>query len=260
MACVRLITAMNFCPCRVQGAWRASEPGLSPVARGVYRGVVAVSPPTVPSLPRPLLRGVLHQAAFSVSLVVGTLLIVGAEGARRQLAAAVFAGSVAACFGASALYHRVTWTPRVRLWMRRIDHAGVYLLIAGTYTPVSLLVLRGAWRPVVLTIVWVGAFAAIVLKFVWVAAPKWLAAAIGMALGWMAVVVLPELVAHLHPAAVILIVIGGLAYSAGAVIYARRRPDPAPAVFGYHELFHALTIVGVTCQYVAIAFFVVNAG
>jgi hemolysin III len=175
------------------------------------------------------------------------------------LAAAVFAGSVAACFGASALYHRVTWTPRVRLWMRRIDHAGVYLLIAGTYTPVSLLVLEGALRPVVLAIVWAGAAAAIVLKFVWVAAPKWLTAAIGIGLGWVAVVALPQLVSRLNPSALILLVVGGLAYTAGAVVYARQRPDPAPAVFGYHELFHALTIVGVACQYVAIAFFIVPA-
>jgi hemolysin III len=111
-----------------------------------------------------------------------------------------------------------------------------------------------------LTIAWAGAAAAIVLKFVWVAAPKWLAAAIGIALGWVAVVALPQLVARLHPAAVILLVVGGLAYTAGAVVYARRRPDPAPSVFGYHELFHALTIVGVACQYVAIAFFIVRAG
>jgi len=209
---------------------------------------------------KPKLRGVLHQAGFAIALGLAPFMIVGADRGRPRLAAAVFAGSVAACFGASALYHRVTWTARARLWMRRIDHAGVYLLIAGTYTPVSLLVLRGAWRPVVLTIVWVGALAAIVLKFVWVAAPKWLAAAIGIALGWMAVIVLPQLVARLHPAAVILLSVGGLAYTAGAVVYARRRPDPAPAVFGYHELFHALTIVGVACQYVAIAFFVVHAG
>jgi len=203
---------------------------------------------------------VLHQAAFIVAVVLAPLLIVGADRGRPRLAAAVFAGSVAACFGASALYHRVTWTPRVRLWMRRIDHAGVYLLIAGTYTPVSLLVLSGAWRPVVLTIVWAGAAAAIILKFVWVHAPKWLAAAIGLALGWVAVVALPQLIIHLDPAAVILLVVGGLAYTAGAIVYARRRPDPAPAVFGYHELFHALTIVGVACQYVAIAFFIVRAG
>ena len=212
----------------------------------------------VPDKPR--LRGVLHQAAFIVAVAVAPLLIVGADRGRPRLAAAVFAGSVAACVGASALDHRVTWTPRVRLWMRRIDHAGVYLLIAGTYTPVSLLVLSGAWRPVVLTIVWAGAAAAIILKFVWVQAPKWLAAAIGLALGWVAVVALPQLIIHLDPAAVTLLVVGGLAYTAGAIVYARRRPDPAPAVFGYHELFHALTIVGVACQYVAIAFFIVRAG
>jgi len=141
-----------------------------------------------------------------------------------------------------------------------MDHAGVYLLIAGTYTPVSLLALDGAWRPVVLTIVWIGAIAAIVLKFAWVDAPKWLAAAIGLALGWVAVVALPELARHVSVAAVVLLIIGGLAYTAGAVVYARRRPDPAPAVFGYHELFHALTIVGVACQYVAIAFFIVRVG
>jgi hemolysin III len=213
---------------------------------------------TAQAVAKPLLRGVLHQASFFVSLVLAPLLILGAEEGRSRLAAAVFAASVSACFGASALYHRVTWSPSRRLWMRRIDHAGVYLLIAGTYTPVSLLVLRGAWRPTILTIVWAGAVAAIVLKFVWVAAPKWLAAAIGIALGWVAVVALPQLIAHLHPAAVILLVAGGLAYTAGAVVYARRRPDPIPAVFGYHELFHALTVVAVACQYTAIAFFVVG--
>jgi len=207
---------------------------------------------------KPLLRGSLHQGAFYVAVVLAPLLIMGADGPRRQTAAAVFGGSVALCFGASALYHRVTWTPRMRLWMRRIDHAGVYLLIAGTYTPVSLLVLRGAWRPTILAIVWTGAVAAIVLKFVWVAAPKWLAAAIGIALGWVAVVALPQLVKGLNFAGVILLVVGGLAYTAGAIVYARRSPDPFPTVFGYHELFHALTIVGVACQYVAIAFFVIR--
>jgi hemolysin III len=215
---------------------------------------------SMPAPVKPLLRGVLHQAAFAVSLVVGTLLVVGAHGGRPREAAAVFAASAAACFGASALYHRVTWTPRVRLWMRRVDHAGVYLLIAGSYTPVSLLALDGAWRPVVLSVVWGGAAAAIVLKFVWVDAPKWLAVAIGIALGWVAIVALPQLAARLHPAALVLLIAGGLLYTAGAVVYARRGPDPAPTVFGYHELFHALTIVAVACQYVAIAFFIVRVG
>ena len=227
--------------------------------RAIVHPVTA--PTTAPPLPvKPLLRGVLHQAAFFVSLVVGTLLIAGADGTRGHVAASVFAGSVAACFGASALYHRVTWTPRLRLWMRRVDHAGVYFLIAGTYTPVCLLVLTGAWRLVVLVIVWAGAGIAVLLKFAWPAAPKWVAAATGIALGWMGVAVLPQLVARLHPAAVALLGAGGLAYTAGAIVYARRRPDPAPAVFGYHELFHALTLVAAACQYVAIAFFVVRAG
>ena len=214
----------------------------------------------MPALPRPLLRGVLHQAAFSVSLVVGTLLIVGADGARRQVVAAVFAGSVVVCFGASALYHRVTWTPRLRLWMRRVDHTGVYVLIAGTYTPVCLLVLHGATRLVVLVMVYVGAGTAVALKFAWNDAPNWVAALLGLALGWVGVALLPQLAMRLNPAAVALLAAGGLAYTGGAIIYARRRPDPLPAVFGYHELFHALTLVAVTCQYVAIAFFVIRAG
>ena len=209
---------------------------------------------------RPVLRGVFHQVGFSVSLVVGTLLIVGADGTRQHVAAAVFAAAVAICFGSSALYHRITWTPELRLWMRRVDHAGVYLLIAGTYTPVCLLVLTGAWRWTVLAVVWAGSGAAAILKFVWVAAPKWLAAAIGIALGWVAVAVLPQLASRLDPAGVALLGAGGLVYTAGAIIYARGRPDPVPAVFGYHELFHALTLIAVSCQYVAIAFFIVRVG
>jgi hemolysin III len=211
-------------------------------------------------LARPLLRGVFHQVGFSVSLVVGTLLIVDADGAREHVAAAVFAGAVAVCFGSSALYHRITWTPPLRLWMRRIDHAGVYLLIAGTYTPVCLLVLTGAWRWAVLSIVSAGAAAAALFKFIWVEAPKWLAAAIGITLGWVGVAVLPQLAVRLNPAGVALLGAGGLVYTAGAIVYARRRPDPAPTIFGYHELFHLLTLIAVSCQYVAIAFFIIRAG
>jgi hemolysin III len=222
------------------------------------RAIVTIDVSTTePTLAKPLLRGVLHQAAFVLALAVAPFVIYAADGTRARVSVGVFAASVAACFGASALYHRVTWTPRVRPWMRRIDHAGVYLLIAGTYTPVSLIALGGAWRPAILAIVWTGAAAAIVLKFAWVDAPKWLAAAIGIALGWVAVVALPQLASHVQPAAVILLIVGGLAYTAGAIVYARRRPDPVPAVFGYHELFHALTIVAVSCQYTAIALIVV---
>jgi len=212
------------------------------------------APPPV----KPLLRGVLHQHAFTASLVVGVLLVTFTDGPRRQLAAAAFAGSVAFCFGVSALYHRVTWEPHARRWMRRADHAGVYLLIAGTYTPVGLLVLDGNWRIVVLATVYAGTAMAVVVKFAWVDAPSWVAAVLGIALGWVGVVAVPQLATRLGPAAFALILAGGLAYTAGGIVYARRRPNPAPHTFGYHEVFHALTIVAVACQYVAIAFFVVR--
>jgi hemolysin III len=210
--------------------------------------------------PKPRLRGVLHQAAFLVALVVGTLLVVSADGKRASLAAAVFAGSVAAMLGTSALYHRITWSPRVRPWMRRLDHAGIYLLIAGSYTPVGLLTLSGTLRTVVLAVVWSGVALAIAVKFVWVDAPKWLSVVIAIALGWIGVAAMPQVWTHAGPAAVVLLAAGGVAYTAGAIVYARRRPDPVPQVFGYHELFHALTLVAVSCQYVAIAFFVIRVG
>ncbi len=207
---------------------------------------------------RPLLRGVLHEAAFGVALVVGTLLVIEAKGTRASAAAAIFACSVVAMLGASSLYHRVTWSPRVRPWMRRADHAGIYLLIAGTYTPVALLALEGRMQKVVLALVWIGAGAAILLKFCWVDAPKWLAAVTGIALGWSGVAALPDLQRSAGTGAIVLLGVGGLAYTFGAIVYARRRPDPVPTVFGYHELFHALTLVALACQYVAIAFFVIN--
>ncbi|MFL5968286.1 MAG: hemolysin III family protein [Gaiellaceae bacterium] len=210
----------------------------------------------VGELTKPRLRGVLHHIAFVVALVVAPFAIVGADGRLARAGVAVFATSVAACFGASALYHRVSWNPTARRWMRRLDHAGVYLLIAGTYTPVALLGLHGMWREAILAIVWGGALVAIVVKFAWVDAPKWVAAAIGLALGWVAVVALPQLVVGIPPAAMALLVIGGIAYTVGALVYAACRPDPFPAVFGYHEVFHALTIFAVACQYVAIALFV----
>ena len=154
------------------------------------------------------------------------------------MAASVFAGSVAVCFGLSALYHRVTWRPHVRLWMRRAVRRHLSL-DRRDHTPICLLALEGAWRFVVLSLVWLAAAVAIVIKFTWVGAPKWLAAVIGIALGWAGVVLLPQLATRLHLAAIVLLAAGGIAYTVGAVIYARGRPDPVPTVFGYHEVFHA---------------------
>jgi hemolysin III len=193
-----------------------------------------------------------------VAVVVGGLLIAYAAGGRATVAAAAFAASAVVCLGISATYHLVTWGPRSRRWMRRADHAGIYLLIAGTYTPVGLISLHGTMQRVVLAVVWCGAAAATLVKFAWVGAPKWLAAVFGLALGWAGVAAMPQLASREGAGAVVLLGLGGLAYTLGAVVYARRKPDPVPRVFGYHEVFHALTIVALACQYVAIAFFVVR--
>ena len=205
---------------------------------------------------RPKYRGVSHEWAFFASIGVGAALVAHASEAREVVSAAVFAGSVATMFGASALYHRVMWpTPELRRLFAKLDHAGVYVLIAGTYTPCCLLVLTGAWRWTILAVVWTGAAAAIIVKIVWSSTPKWVPATIGIGLGWVGVVALPQLT-KIGIAGLVLLVAGGLCYTAGAIVYALRRPDPVPHVFGYHELFHALVIAAAACQYVAIAFFV----
>lgn len=208
---------------------------------------------------RPKLRGVLHAVGFVVAVVVGAVFVSATDG-RRLVAAAAFAGSAATMLGASALYHRITWSPSARPRMRRVDHAGIYILIAGTYTPVGLLSLHGSIQRTVLGVVWAGAAAAIVTKICWVGAPKWLSAVFGITLGWVGIAAMPQLAHNAGLTAVALIAAGGVAYTLGAIVYARRRPDPIPAVFGYHEVFHALTLVALVCQYVAIALFVVKVG
>ncbi|HEX6676579.1 MAG TPA: hemolysin III family protein [Actinomycetes bacterium] len=204
---------------------------------------------------KPRLRGVFHQYAFFVSLASGTLLVLLAATARAGIAVAVYAVSVSALFGVSALYHRVTWTVPARRRMRRLDHAMIFLLIAGTYTPVGLLVLRGTLAAVVLAVVWAGAAAGIVLELAWTGAPKWLGGTVYLALGWVAVAAMPQLFARLGVVGGLLIVAGGLVYSAGAAVYALRRPDPVPAVFGYHEVFHLLVIAGVAAHFLAISLY-----
>jgi hemolysin III len=216
--------------------------------------------PAAKAAARPLLRGVLHQAALALAIAAGIVLVIETEGDRHVVAAAVFAASAATMLAVSSAYHRITWSPRARLRMRRADHAGIYVLIAGTYTPVGLLALHGATQTVVLAVVWTGAAAAILLKLFWVDAPKWLSAAIAIGLGWVGVAAMPQLVRADGITPVVLIALGGLAYTCGGIVYARRKPDPIPTVFGYHELFHALTLVGLGLQYVAIAFFVIRAG
>lgn len=213
---------------------------------------------TLPQV-KPKLRGVFHEIGFYTAVGLGLLLVLTAEPGKARISAIVFASCLACCFGASALYHRPMWPPRIRSWLARLDHAGIYLLIAGTYTPFGLLVMSAAWAVPVLSIVWSGAALAIVLKLFWVRAPKWLSAAIGLTLGWIGVIAISELL-KVELVGLVLVVVGGLLYSAGAVVYARRRPNPAPGVFGYHELFHLLTLAGAGCQFAAIAFFVLPRG
>jgi hemolysin III len=210
------------------------------------------------ALGRPRLRGVFHLYAFFVALALGSLLVSFAPSGRAQAAAAVFAAAVALMFGASALHHRIVWRECGYRWSRRVDHAGIFLLIAGTYTPFAVLVLDGAWSITILAVVWGGALAAILFKFLWVDAPKWLASTLAIALGWVAVVVFPQLVEGLGWSGSSLVLAGGLLYTAGGVVYAMRRPNPLPAVFGYHEIFHVLVIAAVGLQYAVVAFWVVN--
>jgi hemolysin III len=208
--------------------------------------------------PKPRLRGMLHAVGLVAALAVGAVFVATASG--HRIPATVFAASVVVMLGTSTLYHLVTWTGPRRLWMRRADHAGIYLLIAGTYTPVGILALHGYWQKLVLGLVWGGALMATLLRLWWVDAPKWLSVALGVGLGWIGLAALPKLAQSSGAWAVVLLLSGGVAYTVGGVVYARRRPDPRPAFFGYHEVFHALTLVALAFQYVAIAFFVVRVG
>ncbi len=191
---------------------------------------------------------------------IGIVLGFSPHTASARAGAIAFAASVAAMFGASALYHRVLWRPRLRPWFRRLDHAMIFTLIAGTYTPFGLIVLSAGWRWPILIVVWSGAAVAVALRFLWVDAPKWISAALGIALGWVGVIVFPQILDRIGAGGTTLLLVGGVAYTLGAVVYAVRRPDPVPSTFGYHEVFHAFVIVAVACQYVAVAFFVLPKG
>jgi hemolysin III len=209
------------------------------------------------SLPKPRLRGVLHQWAFFASLAIGAALVIVAPAGRGTLAATIYAASVAALFGVSTLYHRIDWASRAtRRWMRRLDHTMIFVLIAGSYTPFALLVLDEPLATLILVGVWAGAAAGSVMKLVWIDAPKWLVAITYVLLGWVALAAFPGLIDELGVTATALVGVGGVLYTLGAVVYALRRPDPVPAVFGYHEVFHLLVIAAAALQYAVVAFFV----
>lgn len=208
---------------------------------------------------RPRLRGVVHQCAFTAAFAAGVVLVALAEAGRAQVAAWLYASTLVLMLGASALYHRARWTsPFVRAWLRRLDHSAIFLFIAGTYTPFALLALHGTLGSILLGVVWAGAITGLLLKLVWVDAPAWLATLAYVGLGWVGVVVLPELFSSVSVGVFVLVLVGGGLYTLGALTYVLRRPDPAPAVFGYHEVFHVLVTAAATVQYVAVSLVVLG--
>jgi hemolysin III len=208
---------------------------------------------------KPRLRGVFHEYAFYAAVVAGTVLVALSDSMRELVATWIYATALAAMFGVSALYHRVDWrSPRVRTWMRRLDHSTILLLIAGTYTPFALLAFDGRVAEVILIVVWAGAAAGLVLNLAWVDAPKWLTALVFLALGWVGVVALPEML-DVGVAPAVLIFVGGGLYTLGALAYALKRPNPIPGTLGYHEIFHLLVIGAALVHFVAIAAFVAPA-
>ena len=204
--------------------------------------------------PQPRLRGVLHQWAFPAALAAGAGLVLEANSPRARVATLIYALSVAGLLGTSALYHRVQWRSlTARRWMRRLDHTMIFVLIAGSYTPFALLTLHGTLGLVILVAVWTAALAGAVFKLVWIDAPGWLIASSYIAIGWVALAAAPDLTAHLGVIAVSALALGGVLYSAGGIIFALKRPDPVPAVFGYHEVFHLLVLVAAALQYAVVA-------
>ena len=206
---------------------------------------------------KPKLRGVSHQWAFVVSIFTGAVLILLAPNGEAMMAAAIYAVSVMALFGTSALYHRINWRSlSARRWMRRLDHSMIFVLIAGTYTPFALLALDGTLATAILIVVWSGALAGVVLQLCWVDAPRMLSAIVYIAMGWVALVAYPEMVDKVGITGTALVTAGGILYSAGAIIYATKRPNPVPKVFGYHEVFHALVIAAAALHYAVVALIV----
>jgi hemolysin III len=202
----------------------------------------------------PRLRGVFHQYAFVAALAAGAVLVALADGLRERVAVWIYALALAALFGASTLYHRVSWrTAAARLRARRLDHAAIFVFIAGTYTPFALLAFDGGTRPLVLASVWAGAAVGLVAELLWIRAPRWVSAAAYLAVGWVGVIAVPQLFPALGVAPAVLVAAGGALYSVGALVYAVAWPNPFPATLGFHEIFHALVIAAATAQYVAVS-------
>lgn len=204
------------------------------------------------------MRGVLHQWAAVVAALAGATLILSTPTGGARWATAIYAGSIVGLFTVSAIYHRVNWTkPSARQWMRRLDHSMIFVMVAGTTTPIAALVLDGSLRTIVLSVAWGMAGIGITIKLLWIGAPKWLSAAIYLGIGWAGLAIFPKLVGDLGPWPAVGLIGGGVLYTVGAVIYATKRPDPLPKIFGYHEIFHALVIVAALAHFLVVALAVV---
>jgi len=202
---------------------------------------------------KPTWRGWIHAGTFPIAIVLGIILVVAADGTAAKICSAVFFASSLLLFGTSALYHRINWSPKVKAIFKRIDHANIFLLIAGTYTPFAVLLLNGGQRVALLLIAWVGALLGVGFRVFWVNAPRWLYVPAYALLGWVAVVYLPALTEAGGLAMVTLIAAGGILYTIGGIVYGTKRPDPYPAWFGFHEVFHTLTLLAYICQYIAVS-------
>ena len=209
-------------------------------------------------LPKPAFRGVLHSWAAPAAAVVGVVFLLLAQGERARAATGIWTASLTGLFAVSAAYHRGNWGPRTRSWLQRADHSMIFVLIAGSYTPICLMVLEGTKSWLVLAVVWGGALAGVATRLAWHTAPRWLFVPMYVALGWVALAVLPDLAAGAPTAANVLLIVGGVLYTLGALVFATQRPDPWPQVFGFHEVFHLLTILAAVCHAVAIGLVVLR--
>lgn len=199
---------------------------------------------------RPTWRGWIHAGTFPVAIVAGIVLIVVADGAAATWAATVFMVTSMLLFGNSALYHRFDWSPKVRILLKRIDHANILLLIAGTYTPIATLALEPEQGILLLSLVWSGALLGILFRIFWINAPRWLYVALYLVLGWAAVMYMGDLL-RANATMMILVIVGGLLYTGGAVVYALKKPNPWPGHFGFHEIFHVCTVLAFLCHWAA---------
>lgn len=225
----------------------------TPHAARTGENVVEQAIETVKEAVKPRLRGWIHAGAAPLVLAAGIVLVALSPTTAARWANTVFAISAVMLFGTSAVYHRGHWSPKVNGVLRRLDHTNIFLIIAGTYTPLAVLLLPAETARTLLVIVWSGALAGLLARVFWLGAPRWFYVPVYVALGWVAVWFLPAFWRSGGPAIVWLVIAGGLAYTLGAVVYGTKRPNPSPQWFGFHEVFHVLTVIGFTCHYVAVS-------